>query len=76
MVETLMDFEAQSFRNLVHFYGDELRQIVEGARALELFTRAATVKLSKKNVLAVKNIGHSHGGRKILYVTPEAQALL
>ena len=71
-----MSFEEQSFKNLVHFYREELRQIVEGTRALELFTRAATVKLSKKNVLAVKNIGHPHGGRKTLYVTPEAQALL
>ena len=74
--EELAEFEAVNFRNAVHFYGEELRAIMSGTRALDLFTRVATIRLRKQGVLYVKNVSHSCGGRKTLCVTPEARALL
>jgi len=61
-----MSLEEQSFKNLVHFYRDELRQVVNGAKASDFFMLSQRRSLVLWGVLT----------RRTCNVSPEARALL
>ena len=68
----MMSFEEQSFRNMVEFYGDELKAIMKGGRAAELFSLQVRASLREKGIL---NLEYRHEG-KTLTVTAQAQEQL
>lgn len=67
---TELSLEAQSFRNLVNFYEDELRQIMSGEPYVDFFTVNIRRRLRVKGILG--------GGKGVRYtdVTPEAKKIL
>lgn len=67
-----LSLEEQSFRNLVHFYSEKLRLVLNGTLATELFTLNERRSLVRRRILQVEH----HRGGKISTVTPEARELL
>jgi len=69
----MMDFEKQSFRNLVNFYQDELRLILQGSNPSEVFKNNKRRTLRLWGVLEHPD-GKLRGGRS--RVSLAAQDLL
>ena len=70
----ILSLEEQSFRNLVHFYREELRAIMGGATTKEFFRGSLIANLRKRGILSTTYYGAPRGARTL--VTPRAQALL
>lgn len=70
------ELEAQSFKNMVWFFQDELRAIMDGSRGREFFSHSMLDKLRRKNILGYKNVSHPRGGRRINIVTEKAREIL
>jgi len=71
-----MNFEELSFRNLIHFYNDDLKRIKKGERASELLTERLRETLHKHGVLKRDGslIRQGQGCRTVL--TEEANRVL
>lgn len=50
-----MNFDERNFENLVQFYKEGLRRVVEGERATEVFTPNERGKLRDSGILVYKN---------------------
>ena len=55
---TLTDLEEISFRNLVEWFADELRQIASGVLSSNVLTKSTSVALHKHGVLERCNSGN------------------
>ena len=71
------EMEPINFNNVIHFNRKELRQIIGGARALDVLTRHMSLSLGRYGILEHK---HMKGGRKNrgnhTFVTPRAIKVL
>lgn len=68
-----MDFERQSFENVVEFYREELLEVHHGVSARKVFTDDTVRRLRKKNVILINRLGRKGSWFKL---SAEARACL
>jgi len=68
-----LNYEEINFRNMIDFYRDELLQVIEGKRAIEVFGKNYASKLSKNKILKI--IVLNPGGKRHI-LTDKAKEIL